>query len=167
MVVSQKIYDPDSVEFEHQTNLCEDPELVADFLENNFVQDALDIYFSQRGMDISLITLDILIFLCLDKNLTLLLSDLSETCIEMLKRPSEIVSAKMQVVATCKVRMHGVSIQAQPRQKLVSHTAVSIQARHIHTSMAWRLTKHTIDGRWPSDHLLCRVTNKTRHSVYV
>ncbi|OAC98064.1 hypothetical protein MUCCIDRAFT_115581 [Mucor lusitanicus CBS 277.49] len=106
-IVSQKIYDPDSVEFEHQTNLCEDPELVADFLENNFVQDALDIYFSQR-----------------DKNLTLLLSDLSETCIEMLKRPSEIVSAKMQVVATCKVRMHGVSIQAQPRQKLVSHTAM-------------------------------------------
>lgn len=50
MVVSQKIYDPDSVEFEHQSILCEDPELVADFLEKNFVQDALDVYFSQQGM---------------------------------------------------------------------------------------------------------------------
>lgn len=38
------------MEFEHQSILCEDPELVADFLEKNFVQDALDIYFSQEGM---------------------------------------------------------------------------------------------------------------------
>ncbi|EPB91541.1 hypothetical protein HMPREF1544_01672 [Mucor circinelloides 1006PhL] len=106
-IVSQKIFDPDSVEFEHQSILCEDPELVADFLEKNFVQDALDIYFSQEA-----------------KNLPLLLADLSDTCTEMLKRPSEIVSTKIQVVSTSKVRLNGVSIQAQPRNKLISFTAM-------------------------------------------
>lgn len=47
--VSQKIYDPDSVEFEHQSILCENPELVASFLEKDFVQDSLQIYFNEKG----------------------------------------------------------------------------------------------------------------------
>ncbi|KAK4518358.1 uncharacterized protein ATC70_001711 [Mucor velutinosus] len=117
-IVSQKIYDPDSVEFEHQSILCEDPELVADFLEKNFVDDALDVYFSQEA-----------------KNLTFLLSQLSDICTEMLKRPSEIVSTKMQVVSTNKVRLNGVSIQAQPRQKLISYTAMEDGHQIIYYAM--------------------------------
>ncbi|CAO3641766.1 unnamed protein product [Mucor fragilis] len=117
-IVSQKIYDPDSVEFEHQSILCEDPELVADFLEKNFVQDALDVYFSQQA-----------------KNLTFLLSDLSDACTDMLKRPSEIVSTKMQVVSTSKVRLNGVSIQAQPRHKLISYTAMEDGHQTIYYAM--------------------------------
>ncbi|GAN05331.1 hypothetical protein MAM1_0088d04801 [Mucor ambiguus] len=117
-IVSQKIYDPDSVEFEHQSILCEDPELVADFLEKNFVQDALDVYFSHTA-----------------KNLIFLLSDLSDACTEMLKRPSEIVSTKMQVVSTSKVRLNGVSIQAQPRQRLISYTAMEDGHQTIYYAM--------------------------------
>ncbi|KAL9540508.1 hypothetical protein MBANPS3_009640 [Mucor bainieri] len=117
-IVSQKIYDPDSVEFEHQSILCENPELVADFLEKNFVQDALGVYFSQTA-----------------KNLTFLLSDLSDACTEMLKRPSEIVSTKMQVVGISKARLQGVSIQAQPRQRLISHTAMEDGHQTIYYAM--------------------------------
>lgn len=61
-----------------------------------------------------------------DKNLIYLLSDLSDCCTEMLKRPSETVSTKIQVVSISKVRLNGVSIQAQPRNRITSFTAVSV-----------------------------------------
>ncbi|KAI8638884.1 anaphase-promoting complex, cyclosome, subunit 4-domain-containing protein, partial [Parasitella parasitica] len=36
-IVSQKVYDPESVEIEQQSGLCEEPELVASFLDKDFV----------------------------------------------------------------------------------------------------------------------------------
>lgn len=61
-----------------------------------------------------------------DKNLIHLLSDLSDCCTEMLKRPSETVSTKIQVLSISKFRLNGVSIHTQPRNRIMSFTAVSI-----------------------------------------
>ncbi|KAG2192376.1 hypothetical protein INT46_009271 [Mucor plumbeus] len=67
-----------------------------------------------------------------DKNLIYLLSDLSDCCTEMLKRPSETVSTKIQVVSISKVRLNGVSIQAQPRNRITSFTAMENDVQTIY-----------------------------------
>jgi hypothetical protein len=44
-LVSQKVFDPNSVEFENQTSLCEEPELVSKYLATDFIKDSLAEYF--------------------------------------------------------------------------------------------------------------------------
>lgn len=44
-IVSQKVFDPNSVEFENQTSLCEEPELVSNYLLCDFIKDSLASYF--------------------------------------------------------------------------------------------------------------------------
>lgn len=43
--VSQRVADPNSVEFQNETSLCEDPELILKFLNTDFIQDSLADYF--------------------------------------------------------------------------------------------------------------------------
>lgn len=45
LLVSQKVSDPNSVEFQNETSLCEDPELVLKFLNTDFIKDSLAEYF--------------------------------------------------------------------------------------------------------------------------
>ncbi|CEP07146.1 hypothetical protein [Parasitella parasitica] len=117
-VVSLKVYDPDSMEVEQQSGVCEEPELVASFLDKDFVRDSLDVYFNEK-----------------DKNLIYLLSELSDCCTEMLKKPSETISAKIQVISMSRARLPGVSIQAQPRKTMISFTGMENGVQTIFYAM--------------------------------
>ncbi|RCI03731.1 hypothetical protein CU098_000453, partial [Rhizopus stolonifer] len=108
--VSQKISAVDSVEFENQSSLCEEPELVLTYLDTNFVKDYMAPYFISTEQQKSLIER---------------LSDLSICCEKMLKKPSKIFSTKICVASISSFTLDGILLQNQPKQKIVSITSVS------------------------------------------
>ncbi|KAI8638883.1 hypothetical protein BD408DRAFT_10585 [Parasitella parasitica] len=74
-------------------------------------------------------------FILTGKNLIYLLSDLSDCCTEMLKKPSETVSTKIKMVSTSKARLHGFSIKAQPRKTMISFTGMENAIQTIFYAM--------------------------------
>lgn len=48
-LVTQKVSDTSSVEYQNETSLCEDPELVLEFLNKDFIKDSLSEYFVSQN----------------------------------------------------------------------------------------------------------------------
>lgn len=105
-VVSQKVTDPNSVEYQNESSLCEDPELVLKFLNTDFINDSMAKYFISADNK---------------KTLLDMMNDVKTCCGQMLEKPSGTISKKIRLTAKTYLQLQDFSILHQPTNKLVSY----------------------------------------------
>ncbi|KAG1147680.1 hypothetical protein G6F37_003072 [Rhizopus arrhizus] len=93
-LVSLKTSDPESVELQNLSNLCEEPEFVFEYLEEWFIQDNLAKYFVDSKDS--------------KNSLNIQLFNIIEYCSNMLQKPSQNISKKMKVTSTNNFQLENV-----------------------------------------------------------
>ncbi|KAI9260887.1 anaphase-promoting complex, cyclosome, subunit 4-domain-containing protein [Helicostylum pulchrum] len=121
--VTEKVAVTSSAEFQNESSLCEDPELVLEFLNKDLIKDSLGEYFvspiklereenSEKDYN--------------SKQLVHLLANIKTSCRQMLEKPSVTFNEQMKVTSKYCFRLDGVSLRDQPRDKIISFTTVTI-----------------------------------------
>ncbi|KAI7893339.1 anaphase-promoting complex, cyclosome, subunit 4-domain-containing protein [Mucor mucedo] len=111
-MITIKVSDDDSsVEAQNESSLCEDPELVLEFLNKDFIKDSLSEYFVPQTPKKANV-----------ETLSDLLTKAKESYYKMLKKPSDTLSE--QIVVTSKVFfvLKGILLDQQPRDNVISIT---------------------------------------------
>ncbi|KAI9478241.1 MAG: anaphase-promoting complex, cyclosome, subunit 4-domain-containing protein, partial [Benjaminiella poitrasii] len=130
----QKFYDSNSTEFDNPPVVCENPELVLQFLNKEFTNDIMAEYFSTssstEGIDFQIYErkLDIIdpILFCFSFNLEVersliqLLSSISDSCQRILEKPS----TQVRITSVSPFCLSNVSLDFQPRKSIMSFTTV-------------------------------------------
>ncbi|KAG2207558.1 hypothetical protein INT47_004308 [Mucor saturninus] len=114
-MITIKVSDDDSsVEAQNESSLCEDPELVLEFLNKDFIKDSLSEYFVPQTPKKANA-----------ETLSDLLTKAKQSYYKMLKKPSDTLSE--QIVVTSKVFfvLKGILLDQQPRDNVISITTVS------------------------------------------
>ncbi|CAO3647009.1 unnamed protein product [Mucor hiemalis] len=106
-VVSQKVTDPNSVEYQNESSLCEDPELVLKFLNTDFIIDSLAKYFISESNQMTLIEM---------------MSDVKTCCDQMLEKPSGTISKKIRLTSKHYFKLQDFPILNQPTHNVISYT---------------------------------------------
>ncbi|CAO3660458.1 unnamed protein product [Rhizopus stolonifer] len=106
-IVSLKLSDMESEELQSLSSLCEEPDLVFEYLEEWFIKDKLAEYFIDSN----------------GKSLSTQLSDLEKACSCPLQKPLEALSKKMQIISTHIFKLDIVSPNNPSRDDIASFTS--------------------------------------------